>query len=258
MEQRIEIDGVRLRYDVEGSGPRPVIVLHGWGCRASTMAIPAQAAAGAGTTVYNFDLPGFGGSTEPEEVWGIERYTACIEEFVRLKGLKRPVLIGHSFGGRMSIVYASRNEVDRVILIDAAGIKPRRSLRYYVKVYTFKAGKRLLPLLLGKERGSRVIDRWRGRAGSSDYANASSKMRAIMSRVVNEDLTALLPSIKAPTLLIWGEKDTATPMADARKMERLIPDAGLVSYPEAGHFSFLDRPGQTQAVIRSFINPDKQ
>ena len=79
-------------------------------------------------------------------------------------------------------------------------------------------------------------------------------MRAVMSRVVNEDLTPLLPSIKAPSLLIWGEKDTATPLRDAKKMERMIPDAGLVSYPEAGHYSFLDRPGQTAAVIASFLN----
>lgn len=82
-------------------------------------------------------------------------------------------------------------------------------------------------------------------------------MRAIMSRVVNEDLTNLLPEIKAPTLLIWGEKDTATPMRDARLMQKLIPDAGLVSYPEAGHYSYLARPAQTQAVIQSFLQPSK-
>lgn len=257
MENRIEIDGVSLRYESEGSGSRPVIVMHGWGCKASTVAVLATAAAGAGTTVYNLDLPGFGGSSEPEEVWGIERYTALLEEFVRRLGLKNPVLIGHSFGGRMAILYASRNPVSKLILVDAAGIKPRRSLKYYLKVYSFKAGKRLLPVLVGRARADEIIDRWRGKAGSSDYSAASPKMRAIMSRVVNEDLSDCLPKIKAPTLLIWGEKDTATPMRDARKMERLIPDAGLVSYPEAGHFSFLDRPGQTEAVIRSFITPER-
>lgn len=257
MENRIEIDGVSLRYESEGSGPRPVIVMHGWGCKASTVAVLATAASGEGTTVYNLDLPGFGGSSEPQEVWGIERYTALLEEFVRRLGLKNPVLIGHSFGGRMSILYASRNPVSKLILVDAAGIKPRRSLKYYLKVYSFKAGKRLLPVLVGRTRADEIIDRWRGKAGSSDYSAASPKMRAIMSRVVNEDLSDRLPMIKAPTLLIWGEKDTATPMRDARKMERLIPDAGLVSYPEAGHFSFLDRPGQTAAVIKSFITPER-
>lgn len=257
MEQNIEIDGVHIRYYTEGSGPRPVIVMHGWGCKASTVAVLAQAAAGNGTTVYNIDLPGFGDSSEPAEVWGVERYTSAIEEFARRLGLVRPSLIGHSFGGRISIVYASRNEVDKVILVDAAGIKPRRSLRYYAKVYSFKAAKHILPYIVGRKRADEIIDRWRGKAGSSDYKSASPKMRAIMSRVVNEDLKGLLPEIKAPTLLIWGEKDTATPMRDARLMQKLIPDAGLVSYPEAGHYSYLARPAQTQAVIQSFLQPSK-
>ncbi len=257
MEQNIEIDGVNIRYYTEGSGPRPVIVMHGWGCKASTVAVLAQAAEGSGTTVYNIDLPGFGDSSEPGEVWGIERYTSAIEEFARRLGLVRPSLIGHSFGGRISIVYASRNDVDKVILVDAAGIKPCRSLRYYAKVYSFKTAKHILPYIVGRKRADEIIDRWRGKAGSSDYKSASPKMRAIMSRVVNEDLKGLLPEIKAPTLLIWGEKDTATPMRDARLMQKLIPDAGLVSYPEAGHYSYLVRPAQTQAVIQSFLQPSK-
>lgn len=257
MERTTDIAGVRIRYDITGDGPRAVIVMHGWGCKASTVDLLARAASGTGTTVYNLDLPGFGASSEPEEVWGVERYTALIEEFAKKNGIKKPTLIGHSFGGRLAIVYASRNEVEKLILVDAAGIKPRRSLKYYFKVYSFKAAKRLLPLLLGKNKADRIIERWRGKAGSSDYAQASAKMRAIMSRVVNEDLTSLLPEIKAPTLLIWGEKDTAVPLRDARTMERLIPDAGLVSYPEAGHYSFLDRPAQTIAVIENFIAPNK-
>lgn len=257
MERTSDIAGVRIRYDVTGDGPRAVIVMHGWGCKASTVDLLARAASGKGTTVYNLDLPGFGESSEPDEVWGVEQYTVLIEEFAKKNGIKKPILIGHSFGGRLAIVFASRNEVEKLILVDAAGIKPRRNLKYYFKVYSFKTGKKLLPLLLGKNRAAKIIERWRGKAGSSDYAQASSKMRAIMSRVVNEDLTSLLPEIKAPTLLIWGEKDTATPLRDARTMERLIPDAGLVSYPDAGHYSFLDRPAQTIAVIENFIAPNK-
>lgn len=154
----------------------------------------------------------------------------------------------------MSIVFASRNDTDRVILVDAAGVKPRRTLKYYAKVYSFKTAKFLAPLLMGRRRADALIERMRGRSGSSDYASATPKMRAIMSRVVNEDLCYLMPKIKAPTLLIWGENDTATPISDAKKMERLIPDAGLVSYPGAGHYSFLERQAQTAAVIASFLN----
>lgn len=254
MEKTIDIHGVRVRYDVAGCGETPVIVLHGWGCTAQTVKVLSDACSDSTTTVYTLDLPGFGGSQEPAEVWGIEDYTAMLEDFTKALGIARPVLVGHSFGGRMSIVYASRNDTDRVILVDAAGVKPHRTLKYYAKVYSFKTAKFLAPLLMGKRRADALIERMRGRSGSSDYASATPKMRAIMSRVVNEDLCHLMPKIKAPTLLIWGENDTATPLSDAKKMERLIPDAGLVSYPGAGHYSFLERQAQTAAVIASFLN----
>lgn len=253
MDKKIEIDGLTMAYQQEGDGPQPVVVMHGWGCTADTMAVPAAAAAGEGTTVYNLDLPGFGGSDEPPVPWGVEEYTAFVEEFCRRQGIERPVLIGHSFGGRLAILMASRTPVAKVILLDAAGIKPRRSLKYYVKVYSFKLGRRLLPLLTGRRRGDKMIEKWRRKAGSSDYSLASPMMRQVMNRAVNHDLTDRLPLIKAPTLLIWGGRDTATPLRDARLMERRIPDAGLVVYPEAGHFVFLERPAAVTAVIRNFI-----
>ncbi len=254
MEKTIDIDGVHLRYDVTGSGRRAVIVMHGWGCKASTVQVLADAAAADDTTVYNLDLPGFEGSSEPQSTWGVADYADFLEKFVRAEGIEKPTLIGHSFGGRIAILYAATRPVDKVILVDAAGVKPRRSLKYYFKVYSFKLARHLAPVVMGRKAADRLIDRMRGRSGSSDYAAASPRMRAIMSRVVNEDLCGFMPSIAAPTLLIWGENDTATPIADARKMEKLIPDAGLVSYPGCGHYSFLDRPVQTQAVIRSFLN----
>ena len=111
-------------------------------------------------------------------------------------------------------------------------------------------------LFLGRDEAERRLDARRAKAGSSDYANATPMMRRILSKVVNEDLTDRLASIKAPTLLIWGENDTATPLTDAKKMERLIPDAGLVSFPGCGHYSFLDNQGQFAAVLRSFLSSD--
>lgn len=251
MEKEIELEGLRVRMEVTGEG-RPLILMHGWGCDHNTVRSIAATAAQT-HTVYNIDFPGFGGSQEPPEVWGVELYTRLIEDLVRKEGLERPVLIGHSFGGRVSILYASRNDVDKVVLVDAAGIKPKRSLKYYLKVYSFKAGKRFWELLLGKEKAQERVDRMRTKRGSSDYAGASPMMRRILSKVVNEDLTDRLPLISAPTLLIWGENDTATPIADAKKMSRLIPGSGLVSFPGCGHYSFLDNPIQFRAVLSSFL-----
>lgn len=107
---------------------------------------------------------------------------------------------------------------------------------------------------MGRKRGEQWLNRYRAKVGSSDYSQASPRMRAIMSRVVNEDLKHCMPSIKCPTLMIWGENDTATPLSDAKTMERLIPGSGLVSFPGCGHYSFLDNPVQFAAVLKSFVN----
>ena len=253
MEKFLELtNGMRIKYDMIGAGPA-MILMHGWGCQSATLNSIASIAAEQ-HTVYNLDLPGFGKSDEPREVWGVDEYVGMLEEFVSKLGISKPIILGHSYGGRIGILYSSKNEVDKLILVDAAGIKPHRSLKYYFKVYSFKAGKVLTRLLLGKAKAAERIEAMRKKKGSSDYANSSPVMRAVMSKSVNQDLKYAMPAIKAPTLLIWGENDTATPLADAKIMESLIPDAGLVSFPGCGHYSFLDNPYQFAAVLRSFIN----
>ena len=254
MEKTINIRGTQLFYTVEGEG-MPVILMHGWGCNHSTLkSIEAQLT--PGFKVYNVDFPGFGGSNEPSAVWGVEEYTSLIEEFARQEHIESPILLGHSFGGRVGILFASRNKVHKLILVDAAVVKPRRSLRYYYKVYSYKAIKHALLFFLGKKRGETALNSYRAKVGSSDYSNASPMMRAILSKVVNEDLKSVMPKIACPTLLIWGANDTATPLADAKIMEKLIPDAGLVSFDGVGHYSFLENPYQFAAVLKSFLSKD--
>lgn len=240
-----------IYVDVTGEGT-PVLLLHGWGCNHNIFATLQQLLA-SGYKVYNFDFPGFGASEEPSTVWGTEEYTRMVEAFVRDNGIARPALVGHSFGGRISIIFASRNEVSRLVLVDAAGIKPKRPASYYCKIYSFKLFKWLCNTFLPKKTATKIIENRRKGAGSSDYGNASPMMRAILSKVVNEDLTPLLPSIGAPTLLFWGNMDTATPLDDAKTMERLIPDAGLVVAHGTGHFSFLENPGLFSTVMKNFF-----
>lgn len=256
MEKDITIDGITLHYNEEGmENKNTIVLLHGWGCNHTTLKSIENIVKDK-MHVYNIDFPGFGKSDEPKEVWGVEQYTRLIEKFVQQLSIHRPTLLGHSFGGRVSILFSSRNETNKVILTDAAGVKPKRSLKYYYKVYTYKAIKHLLPLLFGKDYGNKLIDKYRGKSGSSDYNQASPMMRAILSKCVNEDLKHVMPLIKAPTLLVWGENDTATPLSDAKTMERLIPDAGLVSFPDCGHYSFLDNPMGFRAVIKEFLKSE--
>ncbi len=253
MEKDITIDGLHIHYEETGTPEGdPVVLMHGWGCDHTTVRSIA-AILELGMRVINLDLPGHGKSDEPPTVWGVEDFTQLVEKIIKKLGLKDVSLIGHSFGGRVSILLSSRNDVDKVVLVDAAGIKPKRSMKYYFKVYLFKAFKHTALTLFGKKRGGKIVEWYRSRGGSSDYRNSSPMMRAVMSKCVNEDLKAVMPSIKAPTLLIWGENDTATPLDDAKTMEKLIPDAGLVAFPGCGHYSFLDNPRGFKSVMEVFF-----
>lgn len=242
---------IRVFYQSYGNGP-VVILLHGWGCTHQVYETLAQQLS-AGYNVYSLDLPGFGQSDEPDSVWGIEDYVAFLEDFVEkiVGDVTPPIsLLGHSFGGRMAILYASRHPVTRLVLVDAAGIKPKRPLSYYIKVYSYKVARFFLLNVL---RRPDLFEKYRAGKGSADYNAASAKMKAVLSKVVNEDLRHCLPRIQAPTLLFWGENDTATPLADALLMEKKIPDAGLVRVPGVGHFSFLEAPVLFAKVIASFF-----
>ncbi len=242
---------INVNIEVCGEG-EPILLLHGWGC-SHTIFSHIQQVLAQKYKVYNFDFPGFGASDEPTTVWGTEEYTRLVEQFVKDENLQAPSLVGHSFGGRISIIYSSRNATSRVVLVDAAGIKPKRPLKYYYKVYSFKLLKKLCYTLLPPKTADAIIEKRRKGAGSADYGNASPKMRAILSKVVNEDLTPLLPKIAAPTLLFWGNQDTATPLSDAKTMERLIPDAGLVIAHGTGHFSFIENQGLFTQVMKNFF-----
>ncbi|MBP3425292.1 MAG: alpha/beta hydrolase [Rikenellaceae bacterium] len=254
-EHTILIDGLRFHFRVQGCGA-DVVLMHGWGCSTDIWR-GVEAELAQHFRVWNIDFPGFGQSQMPTEPWGVEEYTRNFEQFCQMNSISRPTLIGHSFGGRVAIVFASRNEVDKMVLVDAAGVLPPRGLKYYAKVYSYKAMKMLAPLLLGKERGQRLIEQRRRASGSSDYNALPETMRGTFIRVVNQDLCPYMPQIKAPTLLVWGSEDTATPLSDARVMNSLIDDSGLVVFDGVGHYSFLEQPVRFNIVVSNFLGVDK-
>ena len=254
MDKFLTYQGSKLHYTLSGAG-QPLFLLHGWGCSTEIWksVLPFLEER---FRVINLDFAGFGQSDEPHVVWGVEEYTRSLEAICAEESITDPILIGHSFGGRVSILFASRNKTRKIILTDAAGVKPKRSFGYYRKVYTYKLMKRLAPIFLGRKRADELINARRAKSASADYNNASPMMRAILSKVVNEDLCHLMPKIAAPTLLFWGENDTATPLSDAQRMEKLIPDAGLVVAKDSGHYAFLEQTPLFLRVLESFLSKD--
>ncbi|RSL28915.1 alpha/beta hydrolase [Salibacterium salarium] len=252
----INIDGLKVNYHVSGEGT-DIVLLHGWGVDMQAFA-PVHQSLEKDFRVWSIDFPGFGKSTEPPEPWTVGNYTDFLGTLLKKLDIDQPILVGHSFGGRVSIKYASAHPVHKVILVDSAGIKPKRKLKYYVKVYTYKAFKKLLNAPVLNQYKDTILTKVKGKLGSTDYKNVSGTMQQTMVKVVNEDLRHHLPHIKVPTLLVWGENDEATPVEDGRLMEQTIPDAGLVVLDNAGHYSYLDKLNQFLLVIDSFLQKDKE
>lgn len=247
-----DVLGLRTRYLVRGSGP-PVLVLHGWG--ASIEAVyPIVTGLSSVATVYALDLPGFGESELPPEPWGVEDYQAFVAAFMDAMQIEGPSIVGHSNGGRIAIRMACTepHRASRLVLVDSAGVRPRRTLRWYRRVGMAKVGKHAARFLGAP--GERLRALLVGRAASADYL-AAGAMQPTLVRLVNADLRPYMPGIEVPTLLVWGSDDSDTPLSAAREMERLIPDAGLVVLEGAGHYSYLDQPARFARIVSHFVAP---
>ena len=204
-----------------------------------------------------FDFPGFGGSDEPKEGWNVDAYADFFCKLMQKLGIAKATLIGHSYGGRVIIKLASRDsipfEIDRIVLIDSAGIVPEKTAIQKLKIKRYKFLKKFLNYKLIHALFPEIIDDWNSRQGSADYRNATPVMRKCLVMAVNEDLRELMPKIKQETLLIWGDRDTATPIGDAKIMEEKIPHAGLVVLEGTGHFSFLEKPAVFRNVMKNYF-----
>jgi pimeloyl-ACP methyl ester carboxylesterase len=250
MDQFLDIDGIHTRYRRVGNGP-DVLVLHGWGARIEAMAPMLNGLSGT-LTLHAVDLPGFGETALPPQPWGVSEYAEWTRSLIGSLGLDRPAVIGHSNGGRIAIRLATAHPdlIGRLVLVDAAGIRPRRTWSYRRRVLKAKLAKHVLRRLGAP--GRRAQERIAARSASSDYANAGP-LRPTFVKLVNEDLTEELARVRASTLLIWGDQDDAVPVSDGQTMERLIPDAGLVVFEGAGHYSYLDQTQRFNVIAGHFL-----
>lgn len=256
----IRIDGLRINYRIEGEG-KPVLMLHGWGACIDSFA-PVIRELCKSRKVYALDFPGFGESEAPKEGVGVPQYMEWTAEFIRQLHIEGADIICHSFGGRVSILLAAEHPelVGKIVFTDAAGIRPRRGIKYYAKVYTYKLCKKLAkrPGIVKLLRGIGIdVQKRVKQAGSSDYQQLSGAMRQIFVKVVNQDLTPYLHKIQAPSLLIYGENDQDTPVRYGRIMEKKIKDAGLVVLENAGHFSYLDQYPRYISIVKVFLEVGK-
>lgn len=248
----LRINGLETYFTLDGQGD-PVILLHGWGATSQSLS-PLSGVLSESCRVLTVDLPGFGWSMAPPTAWGVTEYARHVEGLMRETGIKAAALVGHSFGGRIAITLAARQPalVSRLVLVASSGIRPPRRLGYYGRVGAFKLARWFFSRPGWGAIGQRMLSKMSGRFGSRDYC-AAGPMRPTLVKVVNEDLTPLLPAVQTPTLILWGDRDQEVPRSAMEIMAARIPHARLIVFEGAGHFPFLDMPEKFCGSVKEFL-----
>ncbi len=247
--KQFQAKDTEFSYVTLGNREGPALVwAHGWGLDHKSLLPLASSLENEGYHIL-IDLPGFGKSEEPKEVWGTEDYADAVAEWLKEQSFGPVIWVGHSFGCRVGIQVAARHPelVAGLFSIASAGLKPKRPLykQLYLKgrVVLFKALKQFVD-----------AEKLRKKFGSSDYQKTSGLMRSIFVKVVNEDLNKEAETIICPVKLVYGTEDTETPPEIGERLAQLIPDAEMIQFEGLDHYSILDSGRhQVASMLNQFI-----
>lgn len=260
MEAVIQDCRLFYRYEkAEKSDTPTILLLHGWGCDSSIFSAFEKEWTNRASLLM-VDFPGHGNSAEPSVPWGVPEYAEQIKELLHSLGIKKVYVVAHSFGGRVAIYLSAHDPdlVEKMVITGGAGIRQPASDTKTKRQKQYQRLKSIL-LFLGRFPGMKGLvekgmDRLRQKYGSADYKLLKTEvMRNTFVKVITQDLSELLSKIKASTLLIWGSHDTATPLWMGQKMEKEIPDAGLIVFEGRTHFAFLEESQRFQTIVNTFF-----
>lgn len=244
-------NNITIYYEKYGTKGKDILILPGWGNTSKTFYNIINHLK-ENNTVYIIDYPSFGKSPIPKKNLTIYNYADLIRNFLIQKNITSPIIIAHSFGGRITTLLAGyyKIKIDKLILIDIASIKPKKTIKQLIKEKTYKLLKKIVNYLPNKQiLNQKLINIF----ASTDYKNLPKSMQQTFKNIVNEDLTRYLKEIDTETLIIWGEKDLDTPLSDAKKINKLIKNSALIVYPNTTHYSYLQYPTLTNNIIYEFI-----
>jgi pimeloyl-ACP methyl ester carboxylesterase len=235
----------RLFGSVTGSEPPRVLALHGWARSQRDFDAVVAPDGDAPLPALALDLPGFGTSPPPPEVWGAEDYATAVGQVLGEMG-SPVVVLGHSFGGRVALHLALQHpETVRALvltgvpLLHPLGRRARPSPRY-------RLIRSLHRLHLVSDD---ALERGRQRFGSADYRAAQGIMRQVLVRSVEETYGAQLDAVQCPVHLIWGGDDTAAPVDVAERSLTRLAHGDLTVVPGVGHLTPLLIPSELRAAV---------
>lgn len=246
----LKIKDLSVYFQKTGKG-KALIMLHGWGQDVSTFWNVVDLLKDK-YTVYLIDFPGFGRSDTPRHPYSISDYAEVVKEFILREKLKKPVILGHSLGGRVAIRFASRNSdlIDKLILESSAGVKPKRDIFKFLLYVPAKAFNYFFPNIFNLK--SKLRYKFYKKL-EADYINAGN-LRDTLKKILDEDLTEDLKKINSETLLIWGEKDPTkeASLSNGKRMYQLINNSRIEVLEDVGHFPHLEKPERFAYYVKDF------
>lgn len=230
-----------------------ITLLHGWGGSVYKLRDLADELSRNGWEVYFPPLPGFGAPSR-KKAWDLDEYASHVfKKAEKHFGRKRFFIFGHSFGGRIAIKIAARNNrlLSGIVLCASAGISRPNPLKRFFFFLLARLGKILIHSKSSAGFARRLLYKL---AREKDYQKTKGVMRETFKKVVSEDLKPLLPKIKIPVLVLWGEEDRMTPVSDAYYLRENIIYSDLIVFKNEGHRLPYNRPKQIAANIEKWFS----
>lgn len=243
-----------IHYEKYGQGETKILILPGWGNTRKTFTYLINMLQEK-YQIYIVDYPGFGKSPWPNKDLTIYDYANMIRDLMEKENIKNPIIIAHSFGGRIAILLSGyyKENIKKLILIDIAGIKRRKKLSIFLKEKLYKFLKKL-NIFLPKKIKTKYQNILTKHFASTDYKELPNTMKKTFQNIIKEDLKYYLPYIEQETLIIWGKLDNDTPLKDGNLIKQKIKNAEIIIYPNSKHYSYLECPYLTYQIIIKFIH----
>lgn len=248
---KVVVNNYLTNYSIVGSGPN-LLFIHGWGDRYSTFSRLIEKLQDSQRIIL-LDLPGFGESEPPNEVYDLSKYADFVVEFLKkINVSKIEAIIGHSNGGAIAIKMLSSHLVksDKLVLIASSGIRTPLSHKNTVLRVSAKIIKQPIKLLPIRSQ-SKIKKRMYSKLGSDLYT--AEHLQDTFKKVVSEDLRNIAGEIAIPTLLIYGDDDSSTPSEFGKIYKNNIRNAELKILPGAGHFLHQTHVSEVSNLIKEFI-----
>lgn len=248
------VNGLKINYEESGleKSGEALVLLHGWknDLEIWQSVMPFL----ENYRLVRLDLPGFGKSDFMQEAWDVSDYAKFLNDFLKKLGISKPVLVGHSFGGRIAIKFGVLypNKISKLVLVDSGGVRLKYARRFAFLILA-KLGKIIWPFPLIKLKKDALRKKFYAAIKANDYWEPNPILKKTLLKIIAEDLRNEAKKINSPTLIVWGEKDLITSRKEGLLLANSIKNSRLTFIKDAGHWPFIEKTREFAKILIDFI-----